>query len=230
MNIYSKNNPPEGFYVYAYLRKDGNPYYIGKGQNNRAWAEHRYKDSIDGKWKGVHVPPTNRIVIMESKLTEVGAFALERRYIRWYGRKDIKTGILHNRTDGGDGVSGLIQTESANNARSRKLKGIARPDVTLRQKGKACPNVSIALKGKPKSSESIAKRTATRSTRKYPKLSESQKGKPKAAESIAKRSATRLGKSIKKHEIVTCPHCGKTGGAGGIKVWHFDRCKNKPVT
>lgn len=110
MTIYSKNNPPRGFYTYAYLRKDGTPYYIGKGYGKRAWKSHRTLSS-GGKWTGVHTPPNSRIVILEANLTEIGAFALERRYIRWYGRKDLRTGILHNRSDGGIGGNGQVSSE-----------------------------------------------------------------------------------------------------------------------
>src|ERR1035437_9982565 len=95
------------YYVYAYLRKSNNtPYYIGKGKDRRAWIQHRKNGC------GVWTPKDrSKIVIMEQQLTEVGANALERRLIKWHGRKNVvytdrPSGILLNKTDGGDGGSG----------------------------------------------------------------------------------------------------------------------------
>lgn len=91
------------FYIYAYIRskdsktaKAGTPYYIGKGSGNRAWNNHSYHGQIVPKNK-------KQIIILENNLSEIGALALERRYIEWWGRMDLKTGILYNRDEGGQG-------------------------------------------------------------------------------------------------------------------------------
>jgi len=85
------------FLVYMYMRKDGTPYYVGKGRPNRPYKK---------RGRPCGTPPKERIVIYQENLDEETAFSLEKELIAKYGRKDVGTGILHNRTEGGEGSSG----------------------------------------------------------------------------------------------------------------------------
>jgi hypothetical protein len=111
------------YYVYAYIRnkdsktaKAGTPYYIGKGCDDRAWRKHHFK-----------IPDNKeQIIILESGLSEVGALAIERRLIEWWGRKDLGTGILINQTSGGEGTTGP-KSESFKRNLSKALIGKPSP-------------------------------------------------------------------------------------------------------
>jgi hypothetical protein len=112
------------FYVYVYRdprpTKDNQPVYVGKGTGDRDishWAKgsHNkpFQDFISHlKQRGL-VAVCQRVFETED---EEAAFSKERELVALYGRRDLGTGPLFNRTDGGEGAAGAIRTEEEREA------------------------------------------------------------------------------------------------------------------
>ena len=110
------------YYIYSYLREDNSPYYIGKGKEQRAYTKGRNE---------VRPPKDKSLVrILKDNLTEQEAFEVEKLYILMFGRKDNGTGILRNKTDGGEGPSGRIDSEETRRRKSQSLTGRKIPKET----------------------------------------------------------------------------------------------------
>jgi hypothetical protein len=203
------------YYVYAYLREDGTPYYIGKGIGQRAWR-HCRNDVIH--------PPADqsRIVLLEQNLTNVGSLALERRMIRWYGRIDNNTGILRNKTDGGDGRSGHqgIKNKGWSEEAKEKRRGAGNP--MFGKTGAHHHNF-----GQDIFTDEVKQR-----------IGDKQRGVPKPAVSAALkqrgggpthplygRTPSNKGKTVPKYQ---CVKCGNWMGKGNLIQWHGDNCKLRP--
>ncbi len=170
------------YYTYAYLREDKTPYYIGKGKEDRIYS----------KQKNIKPPKDkSRIIFLKKNLTEEEAFKHEIYMIDVFGRKDLGTGILHNRTDGGEGSSGCIPSEET----KRKLSEVNKGKIVSEETRK---KISETSKGKTLSEEHIKKiseankgHAVSEETKR--KLSEAHKGNTLSEEHKRKLSEVRKG-------------------------------------
>jgi hypothetical protein len=160
------------FYTYAYLRKNGTPYYVGKGEKSRAYNKNH---------NNVYVPPKNRILFLKKNLTEEQAFKHEIYMIAVFGRKDLETGILHNRTNGGDGSSGRIATENQKKKQSEKMKGRNGPVISEEGRKKLSQIMRGNKRGKPHTQET------------KDKISKAHKGKKLTEEHKKKLTESHIG-------------------------------------
>ena len=168
------------------------PFYIGKGTGTRVdkhLEEARLKtikshklQTIRNIWEEGFDNPIR--ITTASKVSECMALAFEVDLIAGIGRRDKKLGPLANRTDGGEGVSGRIQSQATKD--KKRISMLTSPKA-LAQRAK----LHKLIKGK-KHSDEHRKRN-----------SEARLGIPRSIESRLKQSASTKGKKkpprTKKH-------------------------------
>lgn len=193
------------YYTYAYLREDRTPYYIGKGKGYRAYK----KSKNDIK------PPKDksRVILLKQNLSENEAFNHEKYMIDIFGRKDLGTGILHNRTYGGDGSSGVLQTEETKLKRSNALKGRPRPEEVKSKIGEK-------NKGRKQSQEARDKIGNTHKGNKYWEgRKHTEESKQKMRDAKVGKSSNMKGKSHTQEtkDKISISKKGKSNGCKGRK-------------
>jgi hypothetical protein len=131
----------------------------------------------------------NNIIFIETGLTEQQALNLEIELIKHYGRKDLNTGILHNRTDGGEGIS----NPSAN---TRKKLSIAKrnesPETRLKRSIAAKNRIRTPLSKETKKRISEANKGKKRTESSKEKMSECKKG-----QILSKEHKNKISKALK---------------------------------
>jgi len=174
MNGYPK------FYSYLWLREDGTPYYVGKGQRDRAFIREGHS---------CYPPPDKLRILIFPMVDEQEAFESEIALIDLFGRRNIGTGCLRNFTSGGEGTSGRPVSEETRKRMHDALVGrYVAPPCTQEIREK----ISLALKGRPKSAEHRAK-TKQACKNSFPevrqKISNTHKGMTASQETRQKMSA-----------------------------------------
>ena len=193
------------YYTYAYLREDRTPYYIGKGTGDRIYSTNkRIKPPKD----------KSRIIYLKQNLTEAEAFRHEIYMIDVFGRIDLGTGILRNRTNGGEGTSNPSDETRRKIIESNKSRIVS--EETKRKMSESSKNPSEETRRKI----SEANKGSTRSEETRRKMSES--GKVKIFSEEHKRKLSESGKV----KIFSEEHRKKIGSVTkGTKWWH-DGCGN----
>jgi len=197
--------------VYRHRKEEKlEPFYIGIGKE-----EKRSKNFINRSdfWKKTFNKYGCYVEIVAKDLSWEDACELEMFLISEYGRRDNKTGILVNMTDGGEGFFGGTHTKEAREKMSIINKGKKLSEETKRRisevkKGNKyslgiCPSEETRLK------MSLARIGTKMSEETKLKLSVARKGKKLSKEHVRKMSLSKKGVKQSAEHIRKCAsgHC-----------------------
>jgi len=113
------NKAEKKYYVYSHRKENGDLFYIGMGSGKRAYK----KDTRSSFWKKTFNKYGLIVNILFSELTKKEAYQIEEYLVRYYGRRNLNTGILVNLTNGGEGDCGYKPTIETLKLKSKILKG-----------------------------------------------------------------------------------------------------------
>jgi hypothetical protein len=123
------------YYVYELINSlNGIPFYVGKGTGRRMYLHERQAVCNYTTKRSVHCKILNVLALggtIQYKQivcdSEQDAINYEIKLIKQYGRRDNNTGVLHNLTDGGEGItrSVISSKQAAEKNRGRKRSAAA---------------------------------------------------------------------------------------------------------
>lgn len=132
-------------YVYVHKKvSNGEVFYVGVGDyyGRQSYKRANSKTQRTDHWKRLVSKYGYAIEIIADDLEYDEARTLEIYLISFYGRLDKKKGNLINKTNGGDGIKGLVWTDE-----HKKKVGDANRGKPNYFKGKKRPGNTVALQG-----------------------------------------------------------------------------------
>ena len=163
-------------------------------------------------------------IIFEGSREEV--FQLEAELIDEHWRQPY----LLNKQNGGVKFNtvGKCHSEETKSKMSKSHKGENNPFYGKTHSEETKSKMSKSHKGE---NNPFYGKTLSESHKQKLRKPKSSKGKPKSEEHKSKISESNKHRipwnKGKPRQIITCPHCGKQGGEGVMKRWHFNNCKHK---
>lgn len=224
-------SPHNDFYVYEHLRADtGEVFYVGKGRGYRAHVFNRHHRSE--WWQRTREKAGGfEVRFVNDGMTEAEAFDLEVRHIAILRQRGA---ALCNMTDGGDGISGCERTPEWRAKigaahRGKVVSEEARRNISESRRAVGCTLTEEGRKRISATHRGQRRALGYRHTEEWKAAqsaarigNNSRLGQTRSPEERAKASAALAGRV---QGILTCPHCGKSGG-NVMRRHHFDNCKS----